>query len=110
MTESLINFFSNMPINHWSSVIICILALMSIAYTVYFFFSKEGKDERGKHIISTAGFISFIITVVLIFIYGNLFYKIATSSLMAYSWLLNSMLLIVSCSNSLSILILKKKL
>lgn len=50
MTESLITFFQTMPVNHWSSFVVVTIALIFIAYTVYFFFSKEGKDERGKHI------------------------------------------------------------
>ncbi|MBM7689397.1 hypothetical protein BCR24_10570 [Enterococcus ureilyticus] len=108
MTESLKSFFDDLPVNHWSSFLIIGLSLIFIIYSVYFFFSKEGKDERGKKIISTASFISFIVTMITIFILGNFFYDVASSSVNAYSWLLNFMLVIISGSNVISILILRK--
>lgn len=108
MTGSLKSFFDYLPVNHWSSLLIIILSIVFIAYSVYFFFSKEGKDERGKKIISTASFISFIVTMVTIFILGNFFYDVASSSVIAYSWLLNFMLVIISGSNVISLFVLRR--
>jgi heme/copper-type cytochrome/quinol oxidase subunit 2 len=108
MTESLNSFFDTMPVNHWSSVAIFILSIVFIVYSVYFFFSKEGKDERGKKIISTASFISFIIAILLLGIMNNFFYDVAVHSTTSYSWILNLMVMLISGTETISILILKK--
>ncbi|MGX7203262.1 hypothetical protein ACWOD8_13425 [Enterococcus plantarum] len=83
---------------------------MFIVYSVYFFFSKEGKDERGKKIISAASFISFIITLIILFALSNLFYDIASYNELAYSWILNFAVLIISGTEAICIMILKKSI
>ncbi|MFK4566569.1 hypothetical protein [Enterococcus sp. UD-01] len=108
MIESLKSFFDTMPVNHWSSIIIVILSIIFIIYSVYFFFSKEGKDERGKKIISTASFIAFILAILLLGIMNNFFYDVAVYSTTAYSWILNLMVMLISGTEAISILILKK--
>ena len=108
MTESLKSFFDNLPVNHWSSLLVFILSLIFIVYSVYFFFSKEGKDERGKKIISTASFISFIVGLVLIGILNNFFQDVATHSPTSYSWLLNFLVFLISGTEAIGILILRK--
>lgn len=108
MIESLKSFFDNLPVNHWSSLVVVILSIVFIVYSVYFFFSKEGKDERGKKIISTASFISFIVTLVILFSLSNLFYEVASYNELAYSWILNFAVLIISSAEAIGIMILKK--
>lgn len=108
MTESLKSFFDNLPVNHWSSLVVVLLSIVFIGYSVYFFFSKEGKDERGKKIISTASFISFIVTLVILFLLNNLFYEIASYNELTYSWILNIVVLIISGTEAIGILILRK--
>ncbi|OTN88217.1 hypothetical protein A5819_000669 [Enterococcus sp. 7E2_DIV0204] len=110
MTESLKSFFDNLPINHWSSLVVVVLSILFIIYSVYFFFSKEGKDERGKKIISTASFISFIITLIILFALSNLFYDIASYNELAYSWILNFAVLLISGTEAICIMILKKSI
>ncbi|MBO0470624.1 hypothetical protein JZO66_08695 [Enterococcus sp. DIV0242_7C1] len=108
MIESLKSFFDNLPVNHWSSFLIIGLSLIFIIYSVYFFFSKEGKDERGKKIISTASFISFIVTIVLLFILGTTLYDIVAYNQVSYYWMINLVLLIISGVEAFGIMILKK--
>jgi magnesium-transporting ATPase (P-type) len=108
MTESLKSFFDSLPVNHWSSIVIIVLSIVFIVYSVYFFFSKEGKDERGKKIISTASFIAFIVTILLLAILNNFFYEVAISTTNAYSWILNLIVMLISGTEAISILILKK--
>ncbi|EOI05040.1 hypothetical protein UAY_00514 [Enterococcus moraviensis ATCC BAA-383] len=109
MTESLKSFFDNLPRNHWSSIVIAVLSVIFIVYSIYFYFSKEGKDERGKKIISTASFISFIITVILISILNNFstLFEIVSKSHLAFNWILNFFVLVISGVEAIGILILK---
>nr|OTP48979.1 hypothetical protein A5881_002684 [Enterococcus termitis] len=87
------------------------LSLLPVSYThLDFYFSKEGKDERGKKIISTASFISFIITMILLFALSNLFYDIASYNQVSYSWILNLAVLIISGTEAIGIFILKKSI
>lgn len=108
MTESLKSFFDNLPVNHWSSFLIIGLSLIFIVYSVYFFFSKEGKDERGKKIISTASFISFIVTIILLFILGTTLYDVVAYNQVSYYWMINLVLLLISGTEAFGIMILKK--
>ncbi|MTD38387.1 hypothetical protein GIX45_07075 [Erwinia sp. CPCC 100877] len=108
MTESLKSFFDAMPVNHWSSIVVLLFSIVFIVYSVYFFFSKEGKDERGKKIISTASFIAFIVTILLLAILNNFFYDIAVYNTTAYSWILNLTVLLISGTEAISIFILRK--
>ncbi|ALS02939.1 hypothetical protein ATZ33_16595 [Enterococcus silesiacus] len=108
MTESLKSFFDNLPVNHWSSFLIIGLSLIFIIYSVYFFFSKEGKDERGKKIISTASFISFIVTIILLFILGTTLYDVVAYNQVSYYWMINLVLLLISGTEAFGIMILKK--
>ncbi|MGX7265780.1 hypothetical protein [Enterococcus crotali] len=108
MTESLKSFFDNLPVNHWSSLLIVILSIVFIGYSVYFFFSKEGKDERGEKIMSKASFVTFIVTFILLAVLNNVFYDIATYSATSYSWLLNLVVFLISGTQAVGILILRK--
>lgn len=108
MTESLKSFFDNLPINHWSSILIAVLSIVFVVYAIYFYFSKEGKDERGKKIISTASFISFIVTVILLVVLNNFFYDIAAYNTTSYSWILNLVVMLIAGVEAISIFILKK--
>lgn len=108
MTESLKSFFDNLPVNHWSSLLIFALSIIFIVYSIYFFFSKEGKDERGKKILSTASFIAFLLTMILLIILNNFFYDLAVYNTVAYSWILNFVVLLISGTEAISIFILKK--
>lgn len=108
MTDSVMTFFEKLPVNHWSSLIIAILSILFIVYSVYFYFSKEGNDERGERILSKASFNSFIITIALLFILNNFFFDIAIYDTSAYSWLLNLVVFIVTATECLSIFVLKK--
>ena len=108
MIESLKSFFDNLPVNHWSSLVIFALSITFIVYSFYFFFSKEGKDERGKKIISTASFISFVVTLIILFSISNLFYDVASYNELAFSWILNFAVLIIASTEAIGILILKK--
>ncbi|MGX7150719.1 hypothetical protein [Enterococcus ureasiticus] len=110
MTESLKSFFDNLPTNHWSTLVIALLSIIFIVYSLYFYFSKEGKDERGKKIISTASFIAFIVTMILLFALSNLFYDIASYNQSSYSWILNLAVLIISGTEAIGIFILKKSI
>lgn len=108
MTESLRSFFDNLPVNHWSSFLIIGLSLIFIVYSIYFFISKEGKDERGKKIISTASFISFIVTIILLFILGTTMYTIVSYNQTSYYWIINLVLLVISGTEAFGIMILKR--
>ncbi|MBP1046837.1 hypothetical protein I6N96_11215 [Enterococcus sp. BWM-S5] len=108
MTDSLTNFFDNLPVNHWSSLLVGALSLVFFVYSIYFFFSKEGKDERGRKILATASFTAFIVTVVALFTFNIVFYEVATHSSTAYSWMMNFIMLIVSATEALMITSLKK--
>lgn len=108
MTESLKSFFDNLPVNHWSSLVVALLSILCIGYSVYFFFSKEGQDERGKKIISTASFVSFIVTLVILFILNNLLYEVVSYNELTYSWVLNIVVLIISATEAIGILLLRK--
>ncbi|WP_086350044.1 hypothetical protein [Candidatus Enterococcus clewellii] len=108
MTTSLTNFFDNLPVNHWSSLLVGVLSLAFFIYSIYFFFSKEGKDERGRKILATASFTAFVVTVAALFVFNIMFYEVATHSSNAYSWMMNLIMLIVSATEALMITSLKK--
>lgn len=110
MTETLRSFFDNLPRNHWSSILIAVLSVAFIVYSIYFYFSKEGKDERGKKIISTASFISFIVTVVLMSILNNnaAVFEIISKNELSFNWILNFFVLLISGVEAIGILILRR--
>ncbi len=43
-----------------------------LGFFIYFYFSKEGKDERGRGLIATASLISFAVLFFLMNIFGYL--------------------------------------
>lgn len=48
------------------------LGFLFLGFFIYFYFSKEGRDERGRGLIATASLISYIMLFVLLNIYAYL--------------------------------------
>ncbi len=66
MVESLNRLFDNrifMKIN-------ACFGFLLLGFFIYFYFSKEGRDERGRGLIATASLISYVMLFVLLNILG----------------------------------------
>lgn len=48
------------------------LGFLFLGFFIYFYFSKEGRDERGRGLIATASLISYVMLFVLLNIYAYL--------------------------------------
>ncbi len=46
------------------------LGFLFLGFFLYFYFSKEGRDERGRGLIATASLISYVMLFVLLNIFG----------------------------------------
>lgn len=46
------------------------LGFLFLGFFIYFYFSKEGRDERGRGLIATASLISYVMLFVLLNIYA----------------------------------------
>ena len=66
--EIVIEFIENIQISSFINKTMLVFNWISTIYIIYFFFSKEGRDERGMKIFASAS----IIGVIIFFIYTNL--------------------------------------
>lgn len=100
-------FLENLPVNHWSTIIVLVAIAVSLFYIIFFYFSKEGKDERGRGIFASASAITFILMLVFAI----------TLDINADSWIVSSkvfkyinnfQLAVLFLCQSISIFVLKK--
>ncbi|MCI9444103.1 MAG: hypothetical protein K2P04_07735 [Oscillospiraceae bacterium] len=66
MIEWLAALFDNrvfMKTNAW-------LGFLFLGYFIYFYFSKEGRDERGRQLVATASLIAFVMLFFLLNIFA----------------------------------------
>lgn len=109
MLDRLIEFYKSEPVNHWSSFLMFAIFVIGIIYVVKFYFSKEGKDERGREIFSEASFITFVaMTIWLFTLSGGSLYNFAISSKSAFGVTVYLSLDILFMCQTTSIVILKK--
>lgn len=54
-------FLENVEVNEPINVVIMIMAIFCLGYIVYFYFSKESKDERGLAILGRSSFFAVLI-------------------------------------------------
>lgn len=62
--EIVLNYLNRLEINSIEMYICYFVGIISTAYLVYYYLSKEGRDERGRIIFGRSSFISIMTYVV----------------------------------------------
>lgn len=83
------------------------LGFLFLGFFVYFYFSKEGRDERGRGLIATASLISFVMLFVLLNIFGYL-EKWSMDNIVRLSNLVQTVYTLFLLTADIAILILRK--
>ncbi len=100
-------FLENLSVNHWLYYVFLIIGLLTFSYVAYFFFSKEGRDERGRGIFASASAITFVFMIIISQLYEFNASQIILNenSFIFLNWLQLSLL---GLCQSLGIIIFKK--
>ncbi|MGX7014504.1 hypothetical protein [Vagococcus silagei] len=63
-------FLETLPVNHWVSITMLIVCLLTFIYSVSFYFSKEGRDERGRSVFAKASMLTFVSTIIIFILFS----------------------------------------
>lgn len=108
MLDSLIDFYKSEPVNHWSSNLVGFFIIALLIYILFFYFSKSGRDERGKTIFARASLITFSVIVIWIHALAGPLLPLVVSSAYATAIFLMYTLLLLMLVQALGLFIINK--
>ncbi len=100
-------FLENLPVNHWVSYGLFSITCLAMVYSLYFYFSKEGKDERGRGVFAKASMVTFVVTI-LVFIFYSVNLDLFEMSLRPVSFIILIGIMLITITQAFGILIFNK--
>lgn len=107
--EIVINYLDNLELGSLEMFFVYILGILSTIYLIYFYMSKEGRDERGRVIFGRSAFISIMIYMVYINILTIIANKIEIDSAF-YQFTTTTTYSLLVILTSIFILIFKRRM
>ncbi|MGX7014503.1 hypothetical protein [Vagococcus silagei] len=100
-------FLETLPVNHWVVLTMLIVGALAFIYSVYYFFSKEGRDERGRSVFAKASMLTFVSTIIIFSVYSA-YPELFVISMRASSFLIVLGLAIVTTIQFIGIVLFNK--